>query len=299
LTGLLPETQHFPLPTSHSLEGEDVMSNSQLMADERHRYVLETLQQHGSCKVADLALALGVSEMTIHRDLASLARRNLLRKVHGGAVLRNYIELTYQDRVVQNHAVKVAVARRALPLVRPDTSLYLAPGSTAYEFAKLLETDRLQVYTNSLPTATVLARAGHHGVTVTLLGGQLVGFVEALVGPATEAALAELKLDYAFIAVTGVSLNGGLTVYTEEEARVIRAVVRAARKTVLLTDASKYDLVAGPEVGLLKDMHVIVTDSMPPSYRQHCAANDVETLFSEELEPEGTPPGKARGRNEA
>jgi len=275
------------------------MSNSQLMADERHRYVLETLQQHGSCKVADLALALGVSEMTIHRDLASLARRNLLRKVHGGAVLRNYIELTYQDRVVQNHAVKVAVARRALPLVRPDTSLYLAPGSTAYEFATLLETDGLQVYTNSLPTATALARAGHHGVTVTLLGGQLVGFVEALVGPATEAALADLRLDYAFIAVTGVSLSGGLTVYTEEEARVIRAVIRAARKTVLLTDGSKYDLVAGPEVGLLKDMHVIVTDSMPPSYRQHCAANDVETLFSEEPEVEGTPPGKARGRNEA
>jgi len=275
------------------------MSSSQLMADERHRYVLETLQQHGSCKVADLALALGVSEMTIHRDLSSLARRNLLRKVHGGAVLRNYIELTYQDRVVQNHAVKVAVARRALPLVRPDTSLYLAPGSTAYEFATLLETDGLQVYTNSLPTATVLARAGHPGVTVTLLGGQLVGFVEALVGPATEAALAELKLDYAFIAVTGVSLNGGLTVYTEEEARVIRAVIRAARKTVLLTDGSKYDLVAGPEVGLLKDMHVIVTDSMPPSYRQHCAANDVETLFSEELEVETTPPKKVRGRNEA
>lgn len=275
------------------------MSSSQLMADERHRYVLETLQQHGSCKVADLAVALGVSEMTIHRDLSSLARRNLLRKVHGGAVLRNYIELTYQDRVVQNHAVKVAVARRALPLVRPDTSLYLAPGSTAYEFATLLETDGLQVYTNSLPTATVLARAGHPGVTVTLLGGQLVGFVEALVGPATEAALADLKLDYAFIAVTGVSLNGGLTVYTEEEARVIRAVIRAARKTVLLTDASKYDLVAGPEVGLLKDMHVIVTDSMPPNYRQHCAVNDVETLFSEELEVETTPPEKARGKNEA
>lgn len=275
------------------------MPSPQLMADERHRYVLETLQQHGSCKVADLALALGVSEMTIHRDLSSLARRNLLRKVHGGAVLRNYIELTYQDRVVQNHAVKVAVARRALPLVRPETSLYLAPGSTAYEFAKLLETDRLQVYTNSLPTATALARAGHPGVTVTLLGGQLVGFVEALVGPATEAALADLKLDYAFIAVTGVSLSGGLTVYTDEEARVIRAVIRAARKTVLLTDASKYDLVAGPEVGLLKDMHVIVTDSMPPDYQQHCAANDVETLFSEEPEAEGTPSGKARGRNEA
>jgi DeoR/GlpR family transcriptional regulator of sugar metabolism len=275
------------------------MPSPQLMADERHRYVLETLQQHGSCKVADLALALGVSEMTIHRDLSSLARRNLLRKVHGGAVLRNYIELTYQDRVVQNHAVKVAVARRALPLVRPETSLYLAPGSTAYEFAKLLETDALQVYTNSLPTATALARAGHPGVTVTLLGGQLVGFVEALVGPATEAALADLKLDHAFIAVTGVSLSGGLTVYTQEEARVIRAVIRAARKTVLLTDASKYDLVAGPEVGLLKDMHVIVTDSMPPAYQQHCAANDVETLFSAELEAEGTPPGRARGRNEA
>lgn len=277
------------------------MPNPQLMADERHRYVLETLQQHGSCKVADLAQALGVSEMTIHRDLSSLARRNLLRKVHGGAVLRNYIELTYQDRVVQNHAVKVAVARRALPLVRPDTSLYLAPGSTAYELATLLDTEGLHVHTNSLPTATALARAGHPGVTVTLLGGQLVGFVEAVVGPATEAAIADLKLNYAFIAVTGVSLDGGLTVYTEEEARVIRAVIRAARKTILLTDASKYDLVAGPEVGLLRDMHVVVADSMPEAYRQYCAENDIEVLFSENLVDEGAEhhSGKSRGRNQA
>lgn len=277
------------------------MPNPQLMADERHRYVLETLQQHGSCKVADLAQALGVSEMTIHRDLSSLARRNLLRKVHGGAVLRNYIELTYQDRVVQNHAVKVAVARRALPLVRPDTSLYLAPGSTAYELATLLDTEGLHVHTNSLPTATALARAGHPGVTVTLLGGQLVGFVEAVVGPATEAAIADLKLNYAFIAVTGVSLDGGLTVYTEEEARVIRAVIRAARKTILLTDASKYDLVAGPEVGLLRDMHVVVADSMPEAYRQYCAENDIEVLFSENPVDEGAEhhSGKSRGRNQA
>ncbi len=275
------------------------MSQTQMMADERHRYVLEVLQQHGSCKVTDLAQALGVSEMTIHRDLSSLARRNLLRKVHGGAVVRNYIELTYQDRVVQNHATKVAVARRALPLVRPDTSVYLAPGSTAYEFATLLETDGLHVYTNSLPTATALARAGHPGVTVTLLGGQLVGFVEALVGPATEAALSELKLSHAFIAVTGVSLQGGLTVYTEEEARVIRAVIRAARKTVLLTDASKFDLVAGPEVGTLKDVHVVVTDSVPEAYRQFCATHDVEVLLSPDPDPVGRPAAKEQGRNQA
>lgn len=267
------------------------VSNSQRMADERHRYVLEVLQQHGSCKVSELAQALGVSEMTIHRDLASLEKRQLLRKVHGGAVLRNYIELTYQDRVVQNHAVKVAVARQALPLVRPSTSLYLAPGSTAYEFATLLDIDPLHVHTNSLPTATALARAGHPGVTVTLLGGQVVGFVEALVGPATEAALAELRLDYAFIAVTGVSLDAGLTIYTEEEARVIRAVIRAARKTVLLTDASKFDLVVGPEVGLLKDVHVLVTDHLPESYRQYCAQHDVDVLLADEADlpsPDGS-----------
>ena len=275
------------------------MSQTQMMADERHRYVLEVLQQHGSCKVASLAQALGVSEMTIHRDLSSLARRNLLRKVHGGAVVHNYIELTYQDRVVQNHAAKVAVARRALPLVRPDTSVYLAPGSTAYEFATLLETDGLHVYTNSLPTATALARAAHPGVTVTLLGGQLVGFVEALVGPATEAALADLKLSHAFIAVTGVSLEGGLTVYTEEEARVVRAVIRAARKTVLLTDASKFGLVAGPEVGTLQDVHVLVTDSVPEAYRQFCLAHDVEVLLSQEPDPASLPAAKEQGRNQA
>lgn len=280
------------------------MSSAQRMADERHRFVLETLQEHGSCKVAELAQHLGVSEMTIHRDLAHLAKLNLLRKVHGGAVLRNYIEQSFQDRFVQNHPAKVAVARRALKLVRPASSLYLAPGSTAHELALVLHQGGLQVYTNSLPTATALARSNPKGVTVTLLGGQLVGFVEALVGPDTEAAAAQLKLTTAFIAVTGVSLDGGLTIYTEEEARVIRAVIRAARKTVLLTDASKFDLVVGPQVGLLDDVHTVVSDAVPDRYQRYCQAHDVEVLLcgtEAEFGPSADPPGSERGHrgNEA
>lgn len=258
------------------------MSTTPLIADERHRYILEVLQERGSCKVAELARALHVSEMTIHRDLAHLARQNLLRKVHGGAVLRNYIELPFADRAVQNHDVKVAVARRAQTLVRPGASLYLSPGSTAREFALALVHEDLHVYTNSLPTATALARTTPQGLRMTLLGGDLVGFVEALVGPATEATLADLKLSYAFIAVTGVSLEGGLTIYTEEEARVIRAVIRAARKTVLLTDASKFGQVVGPQVGHLEDMHVVVSDSIPAAYRDRCAQHDVEILLTED-----------------
>ncbi|GHF45460.1 DeoR/GlpR family transcriptional regulator of sugar metabolism [Deinococcus metalli] len=255
------------------------MSTTPRIADERHRYILKELQERGSCKVAELARALNVSEMTIHRDLAHLARQNLLRKVHGGAVLRNYIELTFADRAVQNHEAKVAVAQRAQSLVRPGTSLYLSPGSTAHEFALALAQEDLHVYTNSLPTATALARSTPQGLRVTLLGGDLVGFVEALVGPATEAALADLKLSYAFIAVTGVSLEGGLTIYTEEEARVIRAVIRAARKTVLLTDASKFGQVVGPQVGHLEDMHVVVSDTMPEAYRRRCEQHDVEVML--------------------
>ena len=256
------------------------MSTMGKIADERHRYILEQLQQQGSCRVAELAQALNVSEMTVHRDLNHLARQQLLRKVHGGAVRRNYIEMNYRDRAVQNQEAKALVARLARSLVRPGNNLYLAPGSTAYELALLLDVPDLQVYTNSLPTATALARADHPNQVVMLLGGRLVGFVEALVGEATEAALADLRLNYAFIAVTGLSLEGGLTIYTEEEARVIRTVMRAARKTVLLTDASKYDLIVGPSVGSLADVHTVVTDSIPAAYVAYCQANDVEVLLA-------------------
>lgn len=275
------------------------MPTTPRIADERHRYILEMLQEHGSCKVAELARTLAVSEMTIHRDLAHLARQNLLRKVHGGAVLRNYIELTFQDRAVQNHEAKVAVAQRAQSLVRPGTSLYLSPGSTTHEFALALVQDDLHIYTNSLPTATALARSAPQDLRVTLLGGELVVFVEALVGPATEAALADLKLTHAFIAVTGVSLEGGLTLYTEEEARVIRAVIRAARKTVLLTDASKFGQLVGPQVGHLEDVHVIVSDHIPDVYRQRCEQHDVEILLTADLDvmPTSAPGAAADRRN--
>lgn len=256
------------------------MEGMSMMVDERQRHILEHLKQHGAAKVADLAALLGVSEMTVHRDLSTLAKRNVLRKVHGGAVARHYTEVPYADRAGQHQSAKTAIALRARSLVRDHMSVYLSPGSTAAEFAVRLQARGLRIFTNSLPTATALARADHKDVT--LLGGKVVGFAEALVGEVTEDMLHKQFFHLAFLAVTGVDLEAGLTVFTEQEARVVQAAMRAARKTVLLSDASKFGLVAGPTLGPLYGVHTLVTERIPDDYRRYCEQHDIEVLLAPE-----------------
>lgn len=245
-----------------------------MIADERHRFILDQVKQHGAAKISDLAEQLGVSEMTIHRDLNTLAQRNLLRKVHGGAVAGNFIEVPYSDRAVRHHDAKVAIAKEARSLVRSGMNVYLSPGSTTYELAVLLDVPNLNIYTNSLPIASALARANRQNVT--LLGGRVVGFAEALVGPLTEDTVQKQFFHLAFLGMTGLDETVGMTVYTEEEVRILQAVLRASRKTVLLSDASKFDQVAAYSVGPLYTAHALITNGLPDKYRAYCAQHDLD-----------------------
>lgn len=84
-----------------------------MMAAERQRHMLEQLKQHGAVRISAVAGESGVSEMTVQRDLNALDGRDLIRKVHGGAVVRHFVEVPWADRAGLNRQAKVAVARRA------------------------------------------------------------------------------------------------------------------------------------------------------------------------------------------
>lgn len=246
-----------------------------MVAEERLAKILDYLDQHGAARISELAELFGVSEMTIHRDLQKAEGKDLLTKVHGGAVTKRVAETPYRARGVQNQAAKRAVARRALELIRPGMTLFLAPGTTITELARLLPPEGLSVITNSLPIAQELSVSSKHDILLT--GGTIRRHAEALVGPTAEAVTGEHFVHLAFMAATGIDLERGLSVYSESEARVLRAVIKASRKTVLLTDASKYDKVMGPIVTPLYALHRVVSEAaMPESYARYFERHDVE-----------------------
>jgi len=248
-----------------------------MVPEERRRQIVGYLDKFGAAKVSQLAERFGVSEMTVHRDLQKMSDKGLLEKVHGGVVSRSVTEVPYRSRIVHNQQAKQAVARRAIDLIAPGMTIFLSPGTTVTELARLLPRQDLRIVTNSLPIAQELTISSECEVVLT--GGEVRRYAEALVGPAAHAVLENEFIDLHFAAVTGIDIEEGLTVYSESEAQMVRRVIKSARKTVLLTDASKYDKVMGPAVLPLRAVHLVISeDALPGRYRKYFAQHDIELL---------------------
>lgn len=233
-----------------------------MYATERQQRILTEARRDGRAEVAALAEALGVTSETIRRDLTALERRGVLRRVHGGAIPVERLELepSLTTRANSRADVKFRVAARVLQELPTEGTLILDAGSTTQSIVGLLPRDcRLTIITNSLPTAATLSTFPH--ISLLVLGGRVRGVTGACVGDWTESALAGLIVDVAVIGTNGISAERGLTTPNHDEALAKRAMVRAARKTIVAMDSTK----AGDDhlhrFASLAEVDLVVTDS--------------------------------------
>lgn len=233
-----------------------------MYAAERQQRIIAEARRAGRVEVTALADSLGVTTETVRRDLTALERRGSLRRVHGGAipVERLEVEPTLATRTGRLSEVKRRIAARALDELPTGGSIILDSGSTTAAVAELLPPDLdLTVLTNSLAAATVLAT--HPGITLYLLGGRVRGATGAAVGDWATGALGGVTVDVALLGTNGLSVTRGLTTPDQSESLVKRAMVTAARKCVLLTDSSK----AGDDhlhrFAQVADIDVVITDT--------------------------------------
>ena len=232
-----------------------------MYAPERHQQILETARAHGRVDVAGLAKDLSVTPETVRRDLTALERRGVLRRVHGGAipVERLGIEPGVADR--QSHAAgqKERIARAALDELPDGGSIILDAGTTTVRLAELLPTDReLTVVTHSIPVAAVLV--SRPNISLHLLGGTVRGRTLAAVGEWTRLQIAEVYADVAFMGTNSISVEHGLTTPDIAEAAVKRALIDAARRTVVLADHSKFGRESFARVAPLSEVDTVITD---------------------------------------
>ncbi|WP_343995209.1 DeoR/GlpR family DNA-binding transcription regulator, partial [Terrabacter terrae] len=211
-----------------------------MYAAERQQRIIAEARRAGRVEVTALADTLGVAAETVRRDLTALERRGSLRRVHGGAipVERLEVEPTLATRSGRLTEVKRRIAARALDELPSGGSIILDAGSTTLAVAELLPPDLdLTVLTNSLAAAAVLST--HPGIKLYLLGGRVRGTTGAAVGDWATGALADVVVDVAVLGTNGLSVARGLTTPDQSESLVKRAMVAAARKCVVLTDSSK------------------------------------------------------------
>jgi DeoR/GlpR family transcriptional regulator of sugar metabolism len=213
--------------------------------------------------VGDLATLLGVSEMTVRRDLDALSEIGVLDKVHGGATLRDdrsAFEPGFDTKSRRNLGEKLAIGRAAAGLVRSGMSIGLTAGTTTYHMAmSLLDVVDLTVVTNCIHIAEYLHQFPRSDRTVLLVGGTRTPS-DALVGPTAVQTLSQLQLDLVFMGVHGMSAKG-FTTPNLAEAETNRAFANTTDDVVVLADHSKWNLNGLCLILPLADVAMVVTDS--------------------------------------
>lgn len=233
-----------------------------MYATERHQQILTTARADGRVDVAALARDLEVTPETIRRDLTTLERHGLLRRVHGGAipVERLGFEPGVADRESRLAGQKERIAKLALDELPDGGAIILDAGTTTIRLAELLPADKeLTVVTHSLPVAMLLATRPN--ITLHLLGGLVRGRTLAAVGPWAERAMSDIFADVAFLGTNGITVERGLTTPDLAEAGVKRALVAASRRTVVLADHTKFGRSDFAQVAPLSAVDTVISDA--------------------------------------
>lgn len=250
-----------------------------MLAAERHHRILDVVRQRHTARVVDLATELGVSEMTIRRDLDALASDNLINKVHGGAALRlgmSSEEPGFETKLDRNSAEKEAIAAHAKAHVRPGSALGLGAGTTTWVLAHLLrEVPDLTIVTNSPAIADVLSTSRNPVDHSVVLTGGVRTPSNALVGPLAVRALTDFNLDIVFLGAHGMSVNAGFTTPNMLEADTNRAFMRAANSTVILADHTKWDTPGLSRIASFDEVDRVIVDDRISSAAHQAMSNAV------------------------
>ncbi len=253
-----------------------------MLAAHRRSRILVELEREGAVRVSELVRALGVSDMTIRRDLGAMERDGLLAKVHGGAVLQatpSAVEPGFAAKSEQQTAEKEAIGARAATLIEPGSAIAISAGTTTYALARhLTGVPNLTVVTNSVWVADVLHRSASPDLSLLLTGG-LRTPSDALVGSIAISALRSLHLDAVFLGVHGMETRAGFTTPNLLEAETNRAMIASGRRLVVLADHTKWGVVGLSSMAELADASVVITDTGLPSHADRVLTETVDELI--------------------
>ncbi|HEV7605148.1 MAG TPA: DeoR/GlpR family DNA-binding transcription regulator [Candidatus Limnocylindrales bacterium] len=235
-----------------------------IQAVDRWRQILERVAADQTIHVPALARELGVSEMTIRRDIRRLERDGFVRQTYGGAAahLTRSFDISFNARALQSAREKRLIGMRAAELVGDARVVYLGIGTTAEQFARYLPArDNLTIVTASLPIASLL---GTRAIKIVCLGGVVLRDELSCIGPGALRTLGTYRFDLAVVGAAGFSARWGITELTDEEAEVQRSVLERAARVVVIADGSKIGAVTSALVGPADGVATLVTDPSAP-----------------------------------
>lgn len=241
-----------------------------MKAADRHNKIVEIVMEKGRISIPDICQQFNVSEMTARRDLKSLDRQGLLRRVHGGAITnlgRSY-EPSFQSRSSENQKSKAAIGLAAADLVYDGESIALDVGTTTLEIVNGLRGKKnLTIVTSCLQIANKIVDQLSLGIDARLIlvGGIIRPRELSMIGSIPEQVYQDLHVDKAFIGIGGISLKDGFTEYNIEDTQIKKILIRNAQEKIVVADGSKFGLTTFVSVAPINAVDKIVTDSTAPA----------------------------------
>jgi DeoR/GlpR family transcriptional regulator of sugar metabolism len=235
-----------------------------MLPAQRQDRIMAEIERSGGARIVQLAELLGVSDMTVRRDIDTLAARGLVQKVYGGATISPQgtgEEPGFEAKSSREPAAKELIAAVAAGLVQPKSTIAITAGTTTYAVAvHLARIPQLTVVTNSVRVADYLYCNGEPSQTILLTGG-LRTPSDALVGPIAVETISGLHVDCLLMGVHGMDPVSGFTTPNLMEAEMNRAMVASAARLFVLADHTKWGVVGLARMAALADASILVSDS--------------------------------------
>ena len=257
----------------------DSVGRPALIPAERESLILKALAREGVASIAALTRTLGVSHMTVRRDIRRLEAEGRVLSVAGGVRLpaRISTEADHDAKAGMMQAEKAAIGAAAAAMVPRGAVVYLDAGTTTLEIARrLIDRDDLTVVTNDFDVRATPARGG---CRLYHTGGAVDRDNRSCVGQAAAEAIARFTFDLAVLSTSSWDLRG-VTTPAEEKTVVKRAAAAAAARCVLAADHTKYGLVAAFVAAPVARLSTVVTDAASADLRAALGKLGVDVVIA-------------------
>jgi DeoR/GlpR family transcriptional regulator of sugar metabolism len=239
-----------------------------MLVEPRRRQLLDLIARRGFATLEELVKSIGVSESTVRRDLEALDLAGSIRRTHGGAVHagENRAIASLDERAATAHEEKVAIGRAAAELLSDGDTVLLDGGTTTLEVARALMGRPVQVVTNSLPIANLLASSVENDLV--LIGGYVLPRTGVATGPLAVAAMQDIRVHKTIMGAGGIVPEGvfnanSLLVETE------RQMMKCAQEVILVADHSKFGRLSLSKLCRLDEIGTMIVDSgLSDAYRK-------------------------------
>lgn len=228
----------------------------------RHTKILELLTEKNKVDVTELSQNLGVSQVTIRKDLDMLEKKGLIVREHGFATLNGQDDMN--NRLAYHYDIKQQLAKSACQMIEDGETIMIESGSCCALLAQEIASTKkdVTIITNSSFIADYIRQ--YSQVKLILLGGEYQKEAQVVVGPMTRRCVEAFFVDKFFIGTDGFSRNTGFTGNDYMRSETVRDMARQAAHVIVVTESSKFQQVGLVNLLPTQDVYCVVTNGMIP-----------------------------------